>query len=72
VNQFFEFQNTPETQKVSLPPTTWKGRPTSSGSGFAGQLKKKDVFSHGQILKMNSRLALGLRSVKILMKTFQG
>jgi len=46
--------------------------PTSGGNGFAGRLKKKDTFSHEQISKVNSGLALGLRSAKILMKPFQG
>ncbi|KAA8517519.1 hypothetical protein F0562_017851 [Nyssa sinensis] len=61
----------PKPRKFHWPPTTWKERPTSGGSGFARHSKKKDAFSHGRILKMNSGLILGLQSVKILMKLFQ-
>ena len=63
---------TVKAKRFLWPPITWKVMPTSGGNGFAGRLKKKDTFSHEQISKVNSGLALGLRSAKIFMKPFQG
>lgn len=70
--KFSNSKTLPKPKKFLWPPTTWKERPTSGGSGFVGHSRKMDTGSYGRILRINSGLASGLRSAKILTKPFRG
>ena len=72
VDQFFEYQDTPVAQKVSLASFTTKVKLINGGNGYAEPTKKKGENYHGQCSRKNSGLVLDLLSVKILMRPYQG
>ncbi|KAF2323543.1 hypothetical protein GH714_036017 [Hevea brasiliensis] len=62
VDQFFEYQGTPESEKVSLASYHLRGKRTSGGSGYAELTQKREKrCSKSQLLLLHAELELKRR-----------